>query len=64
MKNYVKPILEINMFDTEEILLTSGVAGQVSGLSSNAQSVLNAYNEGAAETDKVSTDATVVEFEW
>ena len=59
MKNYVKPSIELNKFDTEEILTTSNPAG----LSKEAQSIVETYNGTA--TNKVDLDkAYNQEFQW
>lgn len=62
MKNYVKPIVEINMFDTEEILSQSGVIGAASDLSTASKSVITEYNKTAS--NQIDATATAVEFQW
>ena len=67
MKNYVKPSLEINKFEVEDIMSNSGVMGGYSALT-GGKAVYDQYLAGAdgvaGNADDISAAANVVEFQW
>ncbi len=65
MKNYVRPSIELNRFDAEDIIRTSGeVTTGYKNLSENTQNVVDAYNANAAAANKISDSEYAVEFVW
>lgn len=65
MKNYVRPSMELNRFDAEDIIRTSGkVQPGTSSLSENSQSVIEAYNNNTATGNKIGADSKAVGFAW
>ncbi len=58
MKNYVKPSIELNRFDVEDIITVSGQIGTMETLSADTKTVYEAY---VADNTPASA---VVEFHW
>lgn len=63
MKNYVKPSIELNKFDTEEILAASGVVGNYESLTAQSKSLVDQYNTDNAG-NQVDAAKGVAEFQW
>ena len=61
MKMYVKPSLEVNKFEVEDIMTVSGTFGGYSAMSETSQSVYEAYKTQAGVTEDA---ANIVEFQW
>ncbi len=65
MKNYVKPSIELNKFDTEEILAPSTPAGALTGysnLTTKSQSIVDKYVEDGGDSS-IKTNQ-IAEFQW
>lgn len=64
MKNYVKPSIELNRFDAEDIIRTSGDYSTAGALSTNSKKVVEVYNTGVADADKITDATAAVEYSW
>lgn len=65
MKNYVAPSIELNRFDAEDIIRTSGGhINTLNNLSDSTKSVVAGYNASVADADKIADTATAVEYTW
>ena len=61
MKMYVKPSLEVNKFEVEDIMTVSGSMGGLGAMSPTSQSVYEQYLQTTAGAEEV---ANIVEFQW
>ena len=65
MKNYVRPSIELNRFDAEDIIRTSGiVTGGYKSLSTNTQTVVETYNANTTTANQIGDADAAVEFAW
>ncbi|MBO5059281.1 MAG: hypothetical protein J6C82_00025 [Clostridia bacterium] len=60
MKNYVKPSIELNRFDVEDIITTSGDLGMLGAeMTETAQGIYDQHIDAG-----YSANANVAEFQW
>ena len=63
MKNYVKPSIELNKFDVEDIITVSGTIGNKESMSEEAKAIYATYLEDMDMTEEQGA-ANLVEFQW